>query len=242
MNFFVVAIILLIYGLIILGIYKYNVLHFVQFQSRNEMILIALATLGVILKLLIDCTKTLAVSFETTNFLDLNCFLLSVFNSNSAVISFFTFSVTFVPAILFQMLFLDELFRKYGLDRMALFFYVVCYLINPFVFISINITIPELLLYLLINAFILFLVLTLKDSLTLKTELYLVAILICIVFIAIIQSSININLYVASLITIAECVLLGIYRTKSIILRSGLRYLGTLIILVAIVIFNGRIL
>lgn len=240
-NIAVLILLFIIYIIIAMGVRKYHVTEMIKGWSRKEKV-------GILFCVLILMLGIFMQSSRVEEFMIQGDFSKSIYritdvlfagNITSTVIV--TELITIVPAILFQLLFFEKVITKVKIPCGERYFYLFIYATSASLYRSMDRSIGELVVYLLISVILFYGIQIFLYSGGKKGYLYLGGIIVITILLAYVEYPLNFAIYVNSVLVLLECLVLSYLRKKTVILRKTLRRLSTLIVLVACIILNYNV-
>lgn len=231
-----------LYCLLLLGIKKYHIKDTIKRLTKKEKMLMAagvgLLCLGILMQIarisLADkCGIVTDSIYWVTDWL---------FARNATAASMAISVAVLVPAVLYQILFLERVVMRCRIAYCQMYYFLLLYVLNAGLYRNLSVTPGELLLLLVVSALLYYGMEALKDRCGKKDILYLLCLVIGIAVLVLLEQPEHWQLYAVCGITAAESLMMAFFRAVSNILRKTLRKLGTLILFVGFIVFNYWVL
>lgn len=232
--------IVVFYGLLVVGVkkYQYHIKASIKCLTKKEMflmiIMVGLLCLGILMQVARMPIRTGQGVVTESVFWIASIF----FSGNVTAISFAIVIVAVIPAILYQVLFLDLLVTKCKTYHCPIYYFLILYVLDIGLYRNLTVCPSELLLFLAISAVLYYAMQILQNSFSKKMTLYLLCFLFAVVVLVYFEFPKQWELYAVSSVVMIECIVMTWLWGKAIILRKTLRRLGILILTLGIVLLN----
>lgn len=227
-----------LYGLLAAGMKKYHIKDTFKRLTKKEKLTLAAGACILCLGILMQ-TARVPLAAEGGVVTDSVYWLAGLLMAeNVTAMSLAAAVVILVPAVLYQVLFLEQLVIKCRLPYCPMGYYLVLYAFHAGLYRNLAVTPGELLLLLAVSALLYYGLEVLGGSRGKKGILYLACYAAGIAALIVLEQPFHWQLYAISGITMAEGLIMAAFRGKAIILRKTLRRLGTLFLFVLLIAVN----
>ncbi len=233
-----IAGILVLYGLIAIGLWKCHIKDFIKQWGKKEKIGILMAFGLLIAGLIILISRTPlsnAGGQVSKSIWNIGNYVMA---HNAAMISLVTAAVTVLPAVLLQVLLLEQLVTKLKLPYCQLYYYLFIYAFSLGFYYRVSLKAGELLLLLTVMSLLYYGYMMLSAKPTVKVLFFLMCLFFGAVILIITESPIQWQIYAQSIIIMLEGIIMAWYRGKSCILRKTLRKASTLVLFILFILLN----
>lgn len=227
-----------LYCLLMAGVRKYHIKDTVKRLAKKEKIMMAVGTGLLCAGILIQIARVPLA--ENGGVVTDSIYWLTdwLFARNVTAASLAVTVVILVPAVLYQTLFLEHLVVKCRIPYCQMYYFLMIYVFHTGMYRNLNITPGELLILLAVSALLYYGMEIWGGRCDKRSIVYFACLVIFIMVLAVVERPVHWQVYAISGITIAEGMILALFRGVSVILRKTLRKLGTLIVFVGIALFN----
>lgn len=230
--------ILILFALLAIGIKKYHVMDvYRRLTKKDKVIMIAGAGL-LLLGILMQTARTEMAAGDGIVSGSVHWLADILFARNSTATSFAVTAVLLVPAVLYQVLFLEQLVMKLRISYCQIYYYMILYALNLGIYRNLDISPAELVIFLAVSAFLYYATQVMNNGWGKKGLLYLACFVVGVVLVSLLELPIHWKIYMACLVVMLEGILLAVIRAKIIIFRKTLRRLGVLLVLVLCILMN----
>lgn len=234
-----------LYGLFLVGMKKYHIKDTIKRLTKKEKLVMAAGAGMLCLGLLMQAARMPSEALRGVNLPQGGVVTDSVdwitgilFAENITAMTLAVSVVILIPAVLYQVLFLEQLMMKCKIPYCQMYYFLMLYVFHAGLYRNLVATPGELLLLLVVSALLYYGMEVLGGTRSKKGILYLLCFLAGIGVLLVLEQPIHWQLYAVSGVAMAESVIMALFRGKSIILRKTLRKLGTLILFAGFVILN----
>lgn len=221
-----------LYGLLAIGIKKYRIKDTVKRLTKKEMLAMAagigLLCLGILLQSArVPMEMGSGVVSDSVYWAAGVCFA-----GNATAVSFAIAVVVLAPAVLYQVLFLEQLVMKSRIPYCQMYYFLMLYVFAAGLYRNLSAGPGELLLLLTVSALLYYGVRVIGGNGNKKDMIYLLCFAAGIVALSLLERPLHWQLYAVCGIVMLESLVMALFRGYSVILRKTLRRLGTLLLFV----------
>lgn len=227
-----------LYGLLAAGMKKYHIKDTVKRLTKKEKLMLAAGVCFLCLGILMQTARVplaTGAGVVTGNVYWLADLLMA---ENVTAVSLAVTVAILVPAVLYQVLFLERLLVKCRFSYCSMGYFLLLYAFHAGMYRNLAVTPGELLLLLAASALLYYGLEVLGGTRGKKGILYLACYVIGIAALIVLEQPCHWQMYAISGITMAEGLLMAAFRGKAIILRKTLRRLGTLFLFLLLIAVN----
>lgn len=236
------AAILLLYGIILIGIKKYNMRDILNSWTKKE-------KLGVLVGILMLCLgMVIKISYcplmVGNGIVSKSIYMVTdvLFDNNETIISLIVIVAFYFPAIIFQVFFAQKITEKFKIPYCNPFFYIMLLTFQIGVYSCwLTQTPEEAIIILIVSALLYFGICIFEGIIGKKSLLYILVYIVLWIVMVILEENKIWDIYIVSILFLIESICLAWFRGKTIIFRKTLRTLGTLMLFGIIVICNIEI-
>lgn len=227
-----------LYGLLAIGLKKYRVKDTVKRLTKKELLVMAagigLLCLGILMQAARSPMERGGGPVSDSVYWVADAF----FAGNGAAVSFAVAVVILIPAVLFQVLFLEQLVMKCRLPYCQMYYFLLLYVADAGLYRNLQAGSGSLLLLLAASALLYYGLRVVTARGKKKEFVFLMCFAAAAIALAVLECPVEWRLYAAALTVMAESLVMALFRGYSIILRKTLRRLGTLLLFVIFIALN----
>lgn len=227
-----------LYGLLAIGIKKYRIKDTVKRLTKKEALAMAAGTGLLCLGILMQAAR---VPMETGGGVVSDSVYWAAgvcFAENATAFSFAIAVVVLIPAVLYQVLFLEQLVMKSRIPYCQMYYFLMLYVFDAGVYRNLSAGPGGLLLLLTVSALLYYGVRVIGGNGNKKDMIYLLCFAAGIGALLLLERPVHWQLYAAVVTVMAESMVMAVFRGYSVILRKTLRRLGTLLLFAIFIVLN----
>lgn len=231
-----------LYCLLLVGVKKYHIKDMVKRMAKKEKVAMAAGVVLLCLGILMQIARQPLSESGGIVTDSINQAADWLFARNATASSLAVSIAVLVPAVLYQILFLEQIVRRCRIAYCQMYYFLILYVLNAGLYRNLFATTGGLLILLMVSALLYYGMDAVRGKCRKKDILYLLCLVAGIMLLALLEHPDCWRLYAVCGITVVEGLLTAFLRAISNILRKTLRKFGTLLLFIGFTAINYWVL